>query len=109
MQSLGVVVVTTKGTPVKLSSTSIVCSKIWIQPMQAGGASGTQPTVNTGYIYFLNSSTAKATGLANCIFAVPSSADSAQPFESLARNGWDLSKIWMDSDNNSDGALISYE
>lgn len=107
MQSLGLITVATAATPQRLTTSAIMCNQILVQPIRAGGASGTAPTPNTGTIYLMRGSVAKATGLASCIAILPVSAD-ALLIRSLVPNGIDLSLFYLDSDTSGDGALISY-
>lgn len=107
MQSLGVIVVTSAGTPVVLSSASRKCTEIIFQPMQSLAAAGTRPTPNAGFVYILNSSAAKGAASTNVLLAL----DINQPAVTLraaAKDGYDLSRIWVDADNSSDGVLVSY-
>ena len=101
-------VVTTAGTPVQVTTnTEIVCSEIWLQPMRSLSAAATAPEQNSGAIYLMNSSTAKGASSSNVIMAL----DTQQPAVSLKSpvpNGINLSKLWLDADNNGDGVLISY-
>ena len=107
MQSLGVITVAAAGTTQVLASASTPCTQILIKPMRAAGASGTPPTPNTGVIYIKNVSTAKGTTGAGVVLAIETGADTFS-FVSPARNGFDLSKLYMDADTNGDGALISF-
>ena len=104
MQSLGIVTVAASGTPQRLTTNDIKCERISIQPLKAGGAQGTAPTPNTGYVYLLNNSTAKETTLANCVLALAIGADAF----TLPVRGINLSSLYLDADNSGDGALISY-
>ena len=107
MPSLGIVTVTTHGTPVALASVETRCSQYFVQPRVTLGASGTPPTGNGGTIYILDTNTAKTATGAHVLMALDPGADTyASP--ASAKNGYDLSKIYMDSDTDLDGALISY-
>ena len=107
MTPLGAIKTVTAGTPSSLATGETKATKIWIQPMRSLSAAGTAPVPNTGTIYLMNSSTAKAIGSIN-VFASIGSLDNTILLESRQREGWDLSKIYMDADNTGDGALISY-
>ena len=107
MTPLGAVKTVTAGTPSALASSETRATKIWIQPMRSLSVAGTTPVPNTGTIYLMNTSAAKGASSTN-IFASIGSLDNVILLESQQREGWDLSKIYMDADNTGDGALISY-
>ena len=107
MNSLGLKTVTTAGTPVQLTTSEIFCSQILIQPVRAGGASGTPPTPNTGVVYLMRGNVAKATGLGSCIAILQVGAD-ALLIRGTAPNSIDLRLFYLDSDTNGDGALVIY-
>ena len=107
MKSLGIVTVTTHGTPVQLSATSILCSKIWLQSYKAMGASGTDPTPNTKSVYLMRGNVAKATAGASLIMAVEVGGSALTP-DSVPPYSYDLSSYYLDADADGDGALVCY-
>ena len=109
MTPLGAVkTVTAAGTPEVLTTSDIVATRIWVQPMRALSALGTSPVLNTGFVYLKTGTVAKGTGSTDIILAVDPNALTAIPLESAMRDGWHLNRIYIDADNSGDGVLISY-
>ena len=108
MNSLGLKTVTTHGTPVQLTTdTSIKFNVLSIQPIKAGGATGVAPTENVGAIYLMRGDVDKGTGLTSCVLLLRS-GDAAFSIKAPTQLGFQLSHFWLDSDEDGDGALISY-
>lgn len=106
LKSLGVVTVTTGGTPVQVSATNIYTQTIVIQQLQA----------NTGKIYICDRATAvKATGV-GVLYVLPKPVLNSGVAETLPSltivgpspaNKLDVSELWIDADVNGEGCLIS--
>ena len=105
--TLSLKTVTTAGTPVQVSTTNIRCSQITIQPLRGLGASTVAPTQNSGYIYLMNSSTAKGAASTNIVAALASGADAVM-LRAEQINGFNLADFYLDADTSGDGAIISY-
>jgi hypothetical protein len=99
--SLGKKTVTTAGTPVQISSTSIKAHSVCIQVNSA----------NTGKIYIGTSTLVAATYVGVLKVLPPPSASSYPEFvatQIMAQNGIDLSELWIDSSVNGESAIVSY-
>lgn len=108
MNSLGLKTVTTHGDPVQLTTdTSINCNVISVQPIKAGGATNVAPTENVGVIYLMRGDVAKGTALTSCVLLLRPT-DTAYTIKAPKQLGFSLSDFWLDSDEDGDGALISY-
>ena len=108
MTSLGLVTVTTHGTPVRLTSAATKCSQISIQPYRTLGASGTPPTDNTGTIYLMKGNNAKGANGANVLYVIEKGTP-IFTIRSTVTCGLDASDYYLDSDTDGDGALVSCE
>lgn len=104
MKSLGLKTVPTPGTPVQLSTTSIPCDKVNLEPMKASAAA------NTGNIYVGLSTMVKATLVGVLYVLAP-----GQPATTVEPPGGerlelqdDVSNYWIDADTANDGVLVSY-
>jgi hypothetical protein len=104
--SLGKVTVTTPGTTVQLSATSINVNAIYFQALSG----------NTKYLYVGTKTMVRAT-LAGVYRQIPAPTAAtgltiALPFwdlvSSVFTGPFDLSQIYLDADNGTEGLLVSY-
>lgn len=101
LKSIGLVTITTSGTPVRVSATRIGAQGFLIQGL----------STNTGKIYVGSSAMVIATGVG--VFAViPAPTTGTLPsFSSTIVNapaGFNLADIYIDADNSGEKVLISY-
>lgn len=103
-QGLGIVNVTTSGTPQQLTSSVTETKDLWIRPLKTLPGTG-----NTGNIYIGNSTMVKATCVG--VMLVIKTGDNPVHIERPRTSGefYDLSKLYIDADNSGDGAVIGYE
>ena len=107
MQSLGVKVVTSAGTPVQLSTSDLFCDEVIFVPMQSLGAAGTPTTENAEPLYVMNSNVAKSASSTNIILPL----QPGQPGTSLRSRkdkGLNLKNMWIDADTSGDGVHVSF-
>ena len=100
LSSLGFINVAASGTPIALAAATKGATRIRIQPRKDA------VTTNTGNIYIM---CANLGAVANpgSIYAILS-PEQVEGIELIpvGSNAWDLAQIWLDADNNGDGALI---
>lgn len=106
LKSLGFVVVTTAGMPVQVSASQLISALIRFQ------AKKNQTNENTGNIYIMTANVPAASNPTK-IYAILYPGQASDPVEVggspfFIGNGLDLSQIWLDADNNGDGALVGY-
>lgn len=102
-KSLGLITVLSNGTPQHISAVDVYCESYMVEPWHA----------NTGKIYIGISSTVFRAGTANCIGYCPvPTANVVSVFSSgKGANGaasFNLKDLYLDSDVNGEGAVISY-
>jgi len=101
LASFGKKTVTTAGTIVQVTTTPTNCNQLFIQAL----------TANTGKIYIGLSTLVKAT-LVGALFVLPIPTANIlpvyNPVAPVADGAIDLATIWLDSDVNGEGVLISY-
>jgi hypothetical protein len=97
--SLGIITVTTAGTPVQASSTSLKVRAVWLSAIKAKG------TPNSGTFAYVLDPNSKL------LFAVPKSLAPLFVSSKLAVTSdfIDLSNWWIDADTSGDGLLITYQ
>jgi len=99
--SLGFIAVSSSGTPVQLSSTSLRVRKLRIQPRKNA------TTVNTGNVYIGTHSLNFSTNTG--IFAVLSPEQTEAVYiDAPIGQDIDLSLWYVDADNSNDAVLVSY-
>lgn len=95
-QSLGFVSVTTAGTPVPISATTLKCRGLTIGAFKAKGVANAGGNV---YVQDLNG---------NVLFVVPKGTVFAVPISHPQLSEMiDLSALYLDADTSADGALIT--
>jgi len=103
LNSLGFVAVSSAGTPVPLSGSSLVVRAFRVQPRK------NSTTENTGIVYLGNSALVKSTGVG--VYAILTQEQTEGELISAASLGSadiDLSQVYLDADNSGDAVLVGY-
>jgi hypothetical protein len=103
-KSLGLVTVATPGTPQPLTATPTRAFQWLATPIKALPA-----TANVGNIYLGTSAMVKATGVGVYRVITPTTLPVASGRLDDSVATWDLSQIYIDADNSTDGLLVGYE
>lgn len=102
-QSLGQQVVATPGTPQKMAAAVTSTKKWWITPLKTLPA-----TANVGNIYLGTAAMNKATGAGVMRIITPTTLASLFDRPETSGEYWDLSLIYVDADNGTDGFIVGY-
>jgi len=95
-QSLGIITVTTAGTPVPMSTASLVVRGVTLSALKAKG------TANSGANIYVQDAQGKV------LFVIPKGTNFVPPLQNpqIAQT-IDLSTLWIDADTSGDGLLVT--